>query len=289
MQPLTFVKSGFSHFGRFLIMTAVLFAMLFPLLSITHLFKEFQLAGHQLGRRWSPPVSYTDAPKLPANLIGQGVVTITFDDGWESVYQNALQTMEDQGIDSTQYIQSGVFNYPDYMSVEQVMDFQRGGHEIAGHTATHQDLTKLSPGQLYEEVVVSQQSLQNDFGPIRDFASPFGAYNDTTLALIRQHYRSHRTTEPGLNYWDGLDVYRLKAYSVTPKTSNAELRSWLKQAKDEHAWLILVYHQLDDSHAPYSANPKELADQLTLIKASRLPVATVDQVMQAWQVSQTKK
>lgn len=69
---------------------------------------------------------------------------------------------------------------------------------IARHSLTHPGLDPLTPGQARHEVAEGRDRLQQSFGqPVRGFADPFGAWNATVAAIVRD--RGHcdaRTPTP---------------------------------------------------------------------------------------------
>ena len=167
------------------------------------------------------------------------VITITFDDGWESIYSNGMPIMQRYGIKSTQYILGGESDNIVYLSEDQIRDMQTHGHEIASHSLSHPNLTELDDDTLYHEVVDSKEVLQKQFGTINDFASPLGAQNGTTIDLIKQHYRSQRNTEADpktvsdedINVAGTFNRYNIVAYTVRQSTTLADIAALVDYAK----------------------------------------------------------
>lgn len=220
---------------------------------------------------------YSDSNPVP--VFDRGVVTVTFDDGWESIYSNGLQLMENYGINSTQYIISGSVGKKMYMTSDQIDAFKRGGHQIASHSVSHLNLTKVDDKTLEQEVVSSRETLEDKFGPIHDMASPLGAFNDHTITNIKRHYRSHRSTQTGLNTRESFDRYNIQVQNITPNTTIEQVENWILEARQQNGWLVLVYHQVDESGDDYSVTPAEFNKQLNAIKKSGLKTATMDEVL----------
>lgn len=60
------------------------------------------------------------------------------------------------------------------------------GHEVAVHTLTHPDLTKLQRGEVIHEVDADRRNLERIFGGIvRGAAYPFGTYSDEVVDALR--------------------------------------------------------------------------------------------------------
>ena len=232
-------------------------------------------------------VDQTSAPLKPLN---EPIITVTFDDGWESVYTNALPVLQRKGIRTTQYIISGVLDNPSYMSVRQLQSMQSAGHEVGAHTASHADLTMLDEKQLKVELADSQADLTEHFGAVVDFTSPYGAYNAHTLKIISQYYRSQKNAEgdpaanelEAINVQAGFNALNIKSYSVRKTTTLEDLEKLIKAAKDHNGWLILTYHQVDNaSNDLYAVSPEAFEQQMELIRGSDIRSATVGQVFKA--------
>lgn len=231
---------------------------------------------------WLQIDDYSITPYVPVGF-SEPLLSVTFDDGWQSIYTNGLPLLEKYGLLSTQYISTGALNTPNYMTSAMVSAFQAQGSEIGAHTVTHPDLTTLSLPQLTNELSQSQATLQTLFGPAvaHDFASPYGTYDPTVLATIRQYYQSHRSTDVGYNSKDSFNPYDIIVQDVGLNTSPAQVAEWVAKAQATNTWLVLVYHQVttSTSNGDYSITPAELDLEFANIKASGITVKTMSQAL----------
>jgi len=209
------------------------------------------------------------------------IVTVTFDDGWKSIYQNGLPILTARNIKSTQYIITGkIGTDPQYMTLAELQAFKNAGHELGSHTVSHPDLTTLSPLQLQDELANSKSWLQTNMGvTAENLATPYGSYNGAVLTAIRGIYASHRGVEMGYNSKTGFDIYNLKVQDVVSTTTQAELQSWIAQAKATNTWLILVYHSVDTTGGQYSVTPTQLDAQMLYLQSSGVTVETLAQAL----------
>ena len=114
-------------------------------------------------------------------------VAITFDDGNEDVYQNALPILQRFGYPATSFIIVTWVGVQDYVTMDQLKDLIGDGWEIGSHTMTHIDLTK-DHSVLNYELAQSRSHLEEDLGvPINTVAYPFGAF-DQTVAKKASNY-----------------------------------------------------------------------------------------------------
>jgi peptidoglycan/xylan/chitin deacetylase (PgdA/CDA1 family) len=234
--------------------------------------------------------SLTEYTPVPYN---RGIVTVTFDDGWQNQYTNALPILNQLGIKSTFYIISGELNdTPDYMTSTQVKDLYTQGNEIGSHSVSHPDLTTLTATQLTNQMKNSQSTLQTLIGaPVTNFAYPFGAYNATTIAEGQKYYATQRSVDRGLNTRDNLDLTKLKIQEIDSDTTNAQVQAWIDQAVTENAWLILCYHEIANTPAVaddalYTTKIADFQAQMTYLKGSGASVQTLKSALAEVQAQQ---
>jgi peptidoglycan/xylan/chitin deacetylase (PgdA/CDA1 family) len=218
----------------------------------------------------------------------QPLISVTFDDGWESVYTEALPVMQENGIATTQYIITDVFDNYQYMSLAQLHSMQDAGHEIGSHTVSHADLTTLDETKLGHELLDSKKLLQNEFkAPVNDFTSPYGSYNKHTLETIGNYYRSQKNAEgdpdanelEAINIRNSFDPLNIKSYSVRQNTTLDDIQKLIKAAKENNGWLVLTYHQIDTSNETFSVSPEHFKQQMQLISGSDVRTPTLGKVL----------
>ncbi len=126
-------------------------------------------------------------------------VIITFDDADESIYNHALPILEKYGFKATVFVVSnyvGKFNTWDYnffgnrskhLTWQQIQKLCHKGWEIGSHTASHQDLTRLSDEQVISELKSSKKSIEQNINKQVDFLSyPFNRFNEQVILLTKQ-------------------------------------------------------------------------------------------------------
>lgn len=222
---------------------------------------------------------------VPAQL-NRGLVSLTFDDGWRDIYTNGFPLLQKYGLKSTQYLNSTpvIDGYPDYMTYQMVKDWKANGHELAWHTRTHADITTLTATQLNTELTIPAAFLTNTgttLADFKNFASPYGAYNATSINAVMQKYRSHRSTDVGYNSKDNFDIKNIKVQNIESTTTPADVQAWVNQAAATKTWLVIVYHEVSTTpeDAQYSVTPANLDAELNIVKQSGLTVKTVDQAL----------
>lgn len=219
-------------------------------------------------------------------------ISITFDDGWESIYSEGFPILEEYGIKTTQYVLGDEFNNYLYMSEAQIRSMQKAGHEIASHTMSHPNLTELDNKDLIFELTQSKTLLEAKFGSIKDFATPLGAYDDDVLKQVQQNYRSHRNTnadpetvdELDVNIKDYFDQYNIIAYTIRRTTTKEDLQKLISYTKKQNGWLVLTYHQVDSTDAAFGVTPEVLREQMMLVRDSGMRTPPIGAVLDAYKV-----
>ncbi len=213
------------------------------------------------------------------------MVSLTFDDGTEEVYQNAIPILNAAHLKSTQYI---ITNYldghdPNFMDASQVQTLYHQGHEIASHTQSHQDLTSMSMERVDTELQGSKKDLENLGIPVVDFAYPGGLYNQPVEAAVqRAGYESGRKLENGLPLKGGnpMEMPAIIVTSDIPVTKILDLCVW---AQNNGRWLVLVFHrvtpapELDLTGKHLSITTGELKSIVNLLISHKMNVVTIQQ------------
>jgi len=216
-----------------------------------------------------------------ANLA-TGIVSVTFDDGWQSVTSGALPILEKHHIRTTQYIISSVAaaSVTDYMDFGTIKRLKQAGHEIGSHSLTHCNQTTLDKNTLEDNAKRSKQILEDQgLGPVKSFAYPLGQYNETTQATYSKYYPLIRSSDFGYNdrYFDETDIH---SAGVLDKTTEAEIKAWLTYAKVHKQWIVLVYHRVNDA-GEYNVSSAQLDRQMTLVEQSGLKVLPISEAAEA--------
>jgi len=229
-----------------------------------------------------------DASLSPYAPVGfnRALISLTFDDGYDNEYTQALPLLQKYGFNSTQFIITGLINTPGYMTAAQVKNFSNAGSEMASHTVTHNNMLTETKAQYDKELSQSKTKLQTWIGkPVTDLAFPNGLYNQAIVNDAKLYYSASRGVEDGLNSKDNFNAYDIKVQNIYNTTTTAQVSDWVAQAQATKTWLVFVYHSVDpDVNNPvdsgiYNITPTQLDSQLAAIKSSAIPVLTMQQAI----------
>jgi peptidoglycan/xylan/chitin deacetylase (PgdA/CDA1 family) len=211
---------------------------------------------------------------LGVGAFARGMVSLNFDDGPITVYNNAIPILFFAGIRSNQYIVTRYFGDPSYVSQAEVLLMSLGGHEIGSHSQNHPHLLSLTSAEARAEIAGSRTDLQVMGITPQTFVYPFGEYDDVVRQMvIDAGYRGARSVRVGFNTPNG-DPYALLDQHVESTTTIGNIRGWIDYAVANRKWLILELHDIDNTGMQYSATPTVLQQTVDYIRSSGIQVVT---------------
>jgi peptidoglycan/xylan/chitin deacetylase (PgdA/CDA1 family)/uncharacterized protein YjdB len=230
------------------------------------------------------PVAATST-SLPFLITDKGFVSIDFDDGYQSMYDNGLPIFDAAGIRTTQYIITGNTNgdtiinpdlgpigvgYPGYVTWDEVHAMATHGHEIGAHTRTHQALSNLCnvpdcsvADSLQNEIAGSKADLiAQGLNPLT-FAYPYGDYgyvegHPKASSRIGKSVQSAgfygaRDSDAGYNgvgsgHGTPMPFYLWSEAGETDlNTTLNNLTGFIDYAVANRLWVVILLHRVDDN------------------------------------------
>ncbi len=218
----------------------------------------------------------------PPGGFAEGMVTFSFDDSWEAAYLNALPVLETAGFKATFYLTTNFIEqgFALFLTPARTLDIARRGHEIAGHTLSHPDLTSLSVAAARTELEASRAYLYFLTGaPVNAFAYPFGAVNATVKQLVRESgYTSARGVRGGQLNVPTSDPFDLFSDCLGTSTTLASVRARVDAAKANKQWYIMCLHDvLPFGGDNLTLTPLRFQEIVSYIRSTGVRVVTVEQ------------
>ena len=231
------------------------------------------------GVGWLRTDNFTLTQSVPSQLA-LGMVSLDFDDGWLSAYQNAYPILKTAGFKSTYCIFTDAFNDPaDYMTLAQARTLYTTGNEICSHSVTHSDLTTMSAAQLANEINGSKTWFAQNGILTTTFAYPYGTYNTSIETAIKNAgYTAARSSDSGYND-KASDKYALRIYSVENTTTIDQIKAQINYAQQNKVWLVLLFHQVlpNTAGAQYSTTPTVIQQMTAYLTSQKVTVLTNNQ------------
>ena len=218
------------------------------------------------------------APILKVDAATNTTVVLTFDDGVAT--QSVVPAMLDaHGMKGTFYVNTSQIGVGGFLSWANLTAYQAAGHEIAGHTLTHPDLTTLPIDQAAAEICQDRATLASHGINASSFAYPYGTgFQVPALVSIVQGcgYNSARRanglysaapectgTGCGFPYADAIppgDPYGVRTGdNVQTAMTLAQMQTLVTQAEGHGGGLVpIVFHHICDACDPYSTTQATL-------------------------------
>lgn len=142
-------------------------------------------------------------------------VVLTFDDGFENVYTEALPVLRRYEVPATVLVCPDLIENADrdllrrrhglseasplgVLTPKQLQELAASEFVTVGsHTATHPNLTELSAEEVHAEVVGSRTQLKRLTGTdVTRFSYPYGAVTDEVTQVVEETYEISFTSQP---------------------------------------------------------------------------------------------
>lgn len=184
----------------------------------------------------------------------KGAVSMTFDDGLKSQFNNAFPLLQERGLEATFFIVVEYFGYGDFIDEPNVVDLAEGGQEIGSHSYSHERLTTIPSWQVDAELSVSQSTLQGLSGQdVAIFAYPYGDgwNNSAVVDLVDNYYIAARTTNAWAINASSPNFYTLNVIGPNDGGKGDPnvipyLQGWVEKAVNKNRWAIEMFHAVND-------------------------------------------
>lgn len=166
----------------------------------------------------------------------------TFDDGYESVFREALPVLREYGMCATVFLTVGAtesvgadsrlpsLEGRSMLSWREIREMSEAGFTFGAHTLTHPDLTRLSPERMKIEICRSKAMIENKLGSaVLSFAYPYGRYDPRSREIVAQHFACACSDKLGLsgNKSDRYALERVDTYYLRTERLFSLMRtSW---------------------------------------------------------------
>lgn len=135
------------------------------------------------------------------HVFPKRALALTFDDGYQSVYDEAFPILQRHGFSATVFLTVGKNGsrgdgerLPSMcdrtmLSWREIREMQRCGIEFGAHTLTHPDLTRLSSKLAESEIRDSKAVIEDALSiPVTSFAYPYGRYDHRSREIVSHHF-----------------------------------------------------------------------------------------------------
>lgn len=169
-------------------------------------------------------------------------LVLTFDDGYQTVYDEAFPVLQRYGLSATVFLtvgEKGPVNPTNQLpslsdrsmlTWHQIREMQRWGIAFGAHALTHPDLTRLPVERIEVEVLGSKTIIEDALGVRVDcFAYPYGRYDRRVRNMAQQHFACACSDRLGLITLksDPYALERVDAYYLRTERLFGVMLTWL--------------------------------------------------------------
>ncbi len=203
----------------------------------------------------------------------RGAITVTFDDGWRTVYENAWPLFQEFDIRGNIGVYTEAVGFPAYMTEAHLDELHDAGWSMASHTVSHDTLTTLSAGDLDYELRASQQWLvDRGYRGTNVLIVPYHEFEEPERIAASAYYTAARGksanefTPDSLVSWMPSNPYLLRGIDAEslPYTTVAgrdRLRTLLQRTADEGAFLDVYFHMIPPENVAALRATLEVLDE----------------------------
>lgn len=194
-------------------------------------------------------------------VFPNGVVSIVFDDSYESPYTYARPELDKFGYTATLFTIMDYIGTSTRLTLTQLQQLQdQSGWEISGHAFT-------DANHVLTETAMSEDDLDSDLRNMRDWLSyngfkgmglayPQGKFTPTTIGHVKKYFNYGRTIlySDSKETFPAGDPHRLRAITAISSLDTAgdpalptnitKVGGQLDLCKANTSWLILVFHDI---------------------------------------------
>lgn len=165
-----------------------------------------------------------------------------------------------------------------FVDTNQMLQLQSSGHELASHTKHHENLVAVATSTRVDEIAGSRTDLlAMGATPVTSFIYPYGDYNDTVKSeSVQAGYIAGRGVDRGYNSRVD-DKLSLMIQQVDDTATPQVIAGWIDTAIRERKWLILMYHQIDNSGKVLAETPEDFRATLEYMKSKSVKVVTMNE------------
>ena len=170
--------------------------------------------------------SFTISELVSLDKIPEKSFVITFDDGFEDNFRNALTILQKYNFKATIYLvpnqktnhweEKNTSVLSNLLNNEQILQMQNSGLiEFGSHTLSHVNLSTITDEQLLNELKKSKEEVENIIKKeCEAFAYPYGKFDEKIVSFVKEvGYKNATVVKRGL-FEQNDDVFTIKRIGI---------------------------------------------------------------------------
>ena len=165
-------------------------------------------------------------------------LSITIDDGYESIYEKAYPRFKEAGIPFTIFISTDPIDrgYDRHLSWKQIREMAKDPLvTIGAHTASHMHMAAASEARIGDEMARSLQRFEDTIGYRPNiFAYPYGEASQKAISVVRGFGMKAAFGQHSGAIGSGDDLYYLARFALNEKYGDIKRFQMVSKAKSLH-------------------------------------------------------
>ncbi|WP_241078480.1 polysaccharide deacetylase family protein [Natranaerofaba carboxydovora] len=220
-------------------------------------------------------------------VLDNGGMILTFDDGYKTDYEVVYPILEEKGIQAVTYI-SPIFaekKLGEYMNWEQIKALDEAGWDVEDHTYSHPNMTELTEQDIHQEMEKVNETFEKKGLDIPEHhALPHGAYNDTVKDLLFSYRTTVRKAENTLNPFPLEDKF-LDAVDMGIHSTDG-LKRLIDKAIEKRKIVIFFTHDVQDDPFDYGITTDKFKSVVEYAVDQDIEILTLTELMEKQEISQ---
>lgn len=179
-------------------------------------------------------ITYDELIKFKNNEIKlkKNSCILTFDDGFNGVYENAYPIAKKYNIPFTMFIIINTVEKSGYITWDNLKEMKESGLvTIASHSMDHNDFSKLTVQEAVKNVKESYSIIEEKLGKQKNkiFTYPYGLYTEEEIIKLEEEGYIQNLTDNKINKSNNLDLSRLhRCYPLRDSPFKVLLKIWYR-------------------------------------------------------------
>jgi len=236
-------------------------------------------------RPWNP-VTRAEASVILMRLIyetgkGKGMVTICYDHGSTSIFDNAYPLHREYNYPGVNYVLSPHVGATGMLNLEQLREMEGVGWETGSHSKNHLHFKDLRDREIRDQLELSKEWLQENGLGHDSFAYPFW-FDTDPYPIVSEYYESAVTSFGKVINKPPANRYKLERFMFDGGLKDSLIINLLDETVVKGGWLILYTHSVVEGNqaaANHGINQQRLQFLFEEIKKRGLKVVTVSEGM----------
>ncbi len=234
-------------------------------------------------RPWNP-VTRAEAAVILVRLIyesgkGKGMVTICYDHGAASVFENAFPLHQQYNYPGVNYVLPPHVGAKGMVNLEQLREMEGAGWETGSHSKNHLHFKDLRDREIRDQLGLSKEWLQKNELGYASFAYPFW-FDTDPYPVVSEYYESAVTCFGKVVNIPPANRYKLERFMFDGGFNDTSINDLLDKTVVKGGWLIFYTHSVakdNQAAANHGINQQKLQYLFEEIKKRGLKVVTISE------------